>query len=51
MFQQMDSEAVIWLSVLGITLLQLKLFALVNQLLHRQQPNLTGILHNALLCY
>jgi hypothetical protein len=40
----MDSVAVIWLSVLGITLLPMKLFALVNQLLHGQQPNLTGVL-------
>jgi hypothetical protein len=40
----MDSVAVIWLSVLEITLLPMKLFALVNQLLHGQQPSLTGML-------
>jgi len=43
-FQQMDFVEVIWLNILEITLLPMIWLALVNQLLHGQQPNLTGLL-------
>jgi len=40
---------VIWPNMLEITLLSMKWLALVDQLLHVQQPNLTGVLQRSLI--
>jgi hypothetical protein len=46
----MDFIEAIRLSILEITLLPMKWLALVNQLLHGQQPTLTGVLQRQPNC-